>query len=52
MKPIRWYIYKFLAEIFYWISQFTPNGIGVGLYYKYLNKLCATGFNLYGDEIK
>lgn len=45
-KPMKWWFYKYLTE---W-AYFAERGGGKRYYY-FLNKLCKTGFNLYGEKI-
>lgn len=44
-KPFMWWVYKVMCELNY---SFSGSGKG---YYKYLNKLCKYGFNLYGEKL-
>lgn len=44
-KPLKWWFYKILCEIYYFLWG------GGASYYKTLDKLCDTGFNLYGEKI-
>ncbi len=45
-KPALWWYYKLVCEFWYnWYETSNRR------YYKYLNKLCALGWNLYGDKI-
>lgn len=47
-KPIKWYFFKVLCEFGWKIRNIIKTQ---NVYYKFLNKLCDTGFNLYGQKI-
>lgn len=43
--PVKWWFHKLLCELAYHV-----HGSGKRYYY-HLNKLCETGFTLYGEKI-
>lgn len=45
-KPIGWWYYKILCEVGWLFRRYS-----LKMYYRNLNKLCAYGYNLYGNEI-
>ena len=44
-KPLGWWYNKIMCEIAWNFIDHSKT------YYKYLNRLCDYGFNLYGDKI-
>lgn len=44
-KPLKWWYYKMLCEMWWALGDRGEK------YYKYLNKCCEQGFNLYGDKL-
>ena len=46
-KPLNWWFHKILCELG-WLVRAKD---GYVLYHYHLDKLCAHGFNLYGEKI-
>ena len=44
-KPFKWWFHKILCEIWWFFGDRGKH------YYYHLNKICETGFNLYGEKI-
>lgn len=44
-KPIGWWVNKIMCELVWFLGYRGKE------YYKYLNKCCKYGFNLYGEKI-
>jgi hypothetical protein len=45
-KPLKWWYYKVLCEIGYALHGSSS------MYYRNLHKLCAFGWNLYGQKLR
>ena len=45
-KPLGWWYNKLLCELAWYL------GSRGKYYYKYLNRLCKYGYNLYGQKLK
>lgn len=52
MKPLKWWLHKCPCEIWYWIYAHTFWQLfPTRMYYRHLDAICSTGYNLYGKWI-